>query len=201
MSHPVSRWTPRAGAAAAVLCTAAAAAAITGSCGTAAAAPIDVGSGPNSAEVVFNFPGGFVADYNVHFSGTTADGFSLTSAADAGDPNLSLAWTDFGASGQFLTVATYAGGHAGDGSVFDPSRPEDWWHEWTGASPSAAWAFGNGASTDSVGDGGRFGWVFGSAAAPVPEPAAAGGLLLAGAVGLLARSGRRSRRPVAGGVA
>ena len=192
MSHPASRWTPRA-CAAAVFCTAAAAAVVTGACGTAAAAPVDVGSGPHAAEVVFDFPDGFVADYNVHFSDPSATGLSLTSAADAADPNLSLAWTDFGASGQFLTVASYAGGHVGDGSVFDASRPEDWWHEWFGTSPTAAWTFGNGASTDAVGDGGRFGWVFGSAAAPAPEPAAAGGLLLAGAGGLLWRSGRRRR--------
>jgi hypothetical protein len=197
MSHPATRWTPRA-CAAAVLCTAATAAAVTGACGTAHAAPIDVGSGPNAAEVVFNFPDGFVADYNVHFSDPSATGFSLTGAADAADSNLALSWTDFGSSGQFLTVASYAGGHVGDGSVFDPSRPEDWWHEWTGASPAAAWTFGNGASTDAVGDGGRFGWVFGSAAAPVPEPTTAGVLLLAGAGGLLMRSGRRRRRQVGG---
>jgi hypothetical protein len=197
MSHSVSSWTPRA-CAAAVLCTAAAAAVVTGACGTAAAAPIDIGSGPHAAEVVFNFPDGFVADYNVHFSDPTATGFSLTSSADAADPNLALSWTDFGASGQFLTVASYAGGHVGDGSVFDPSRPEDWWHEWTGTSPATDWTCGNGSSTDTVGDGGRFGWVFGSAAAPVPEPAPAGGLLLAGAGGLLVRSGRRRRRRVGG---
>jgi hypothetical protein len=183
---------PRTGAAAKIACAAAAATLVTmGFSGTARAAPLDVGSGPNSAEVVFNFPDGFVADYNVHFNGTTADGFSLTSAADAGDPNLALSWTDFGASGQFLTVAIYTGGHAGDGSVFDEARPDDWWHEWTGASPASAWTFGSGASTDTVGDGGRFGWVFGSGAAPVPEPAATGCLLLAGAAGLLQRSRRR----------
>ena len=198
MSHPVFGWKPRAGAAM-VFC-AAAAAVVTGFCGSANGAPVDIGSGPNSAEVVFNFPDGFVSDYNVHFSGATADGFSLTSAADAGDSNLALSWSDFGASGQFLTVASYAGGHVGDGSVFNEARPEDWWHEWTGASPAAAWTFGNGASTDTVADGGRFGWVFGSAAAPVPEPTVAGGLLLAGAGGLLARS-RRHCRPHAGVIA
>ena len=40
--------------------------------------------------------------------------------------------------------ATPAGTPATD-SVFDPSRPEDWWHEWLGTSPAAAWTFGNGA--------------------------------------------------------
>jgi hypothetical protein len=183
---------PRAGAAAIACATAAAAAAtVFGLSGTTAAAPLDVGSGPHTAEVLFNFPDGFVADYDVHFSDPAATGFSLTSAADAGDPNLALSWTDFGASGQFLTVATYTGGHAGDGSVFDEARPDDWWHEWTGTSPASAWTFGSGASSDTVGDGGRFGWVFGSGAAPVPEPAAAGCLLVAGAAGLLRRSRRR----------
>jgi hypothetical protein len=188
-------------ACAATLATgAAAAAAAAVFCGTARAAPLEVGSGPNSAEVVFNFPDGFVADYNVHFGGATADGFSLTSAADAADGNLALAWSNFGSSGQFLTVASYTGGHAGDGSVFNEARPEDWWHEWVGTSPASDWTFGNGASFDTVPSGGRFGWVFGSAAAPVPEPATAGGLLLAGAGGLLARSGRR-RRPHTGKLA
>lgn len=194
MSRFASRSKLRACAAATF---AAGAAAATVFCGTARAAPLDVGSGPNSAEVVFNFPDGFVADYNVHFSGAAADGYTLTSAADASDPKLALSWTDFGASGQFLTVASYTGGHAGDGSVFNEARPEDWWHEWYGASPASAWTFGNGASTDTVPSGGRFGWVFGSAAAPVPEPATAGGLLLAGAGGLLARSRRRQRSSLA----
>jgi hypothetical protein len=194
MSRFASRSKLRACAAALASGAAAAVAAASVFCGTAGAAPLDVGSGPNAAEVVFNFPDGFVADYNVHFSGAAADGFSLTSAADAADPNLALAWTDFGASGQFLTVASFTGGHVGDGSVFNESRPEDWWHEWYGTSPASDWTFGNGASTDTVTGGGRFGWVFGSAAAPVPEPAAAGGLLLAGAGGLLARSRRYRHR-------
>ena len=194
MSRFASRSMPRA-CAARTLAAAGAAVAATVFCGTARAAPLDIGSGPNTAEVVFNFPDGFVADYNVHFSGATASGFSLTSAADAGDANLALSWSDFGTSGQFLTVASYTGGHGGDGSVFNEARPDDWWHEWTGTSPASAWTFGNGASGDTVADGGRFGWVFGSAAAPVPEPATAGGVLLAGAGGLLARSRRRNRRP------
>jgi hypothetical protein len=155
------------------------------------AAPIEVGTGPASVEVLLNFPDGYAADYLVHYgdsASSTISTYDATVAADTADSGLSLTWLDFG-FGPFLNLASYSGGHVGDGDTFDSvNAPENWWHEWLDA--GTGWTFGSGATSDILGDGDRVGWVFGVATAPVPEPAVAGLAAVFGGCALLKR--RRS---------
>jgi hypothetical protein len=154
----------------------------------AIAAPVDLGTGPASVEVLLNFPDGYVADYLVHYGdspASTISGYDLSVAADTADSALSLTWQDFG-FGPFLNVASYSGGHVGDGATFDSvNAPENWWHEWVDT--GAGWTFGNGATSDILNDGDRIGWVFGVATTPVPEPAIAGLAAVFGGCALLKR--------------
>jgi hypothetical protein len=148
-------------------------------------APVSVGNGPETVELLFNWPDGFVAEYDVHFGAKPSDTIDVydASQAAAADPNLSLNWEYFTTFGYSLNVASYAGGHIGDGSVYNPLEPNNYWAEWINT--GAGWTLGNGASADFVGAGDQIGWVFGSTAPPVPEPASLA-LLVAPAVILLA---------------
>lgn len=165
------------------------------------AAPISVGSGPDTVEVLFNWPDGFVADYDVHYGtgpASTIDGYDATQDAAIGDSNLTLDWTNFGTatdSDYSLNVASYTGGHTGDGATYDPvNAPNNFWAEWVNIGGSG-WAFGNGASDDFLGNNDQIGWVFGNDGTPVPEPAAAT-LLAVGAACLLKRRSRRGARVI-----
>jgi hypothetical protein len=160
--------------------------------GSAQAAPISVGSGPATVEVIFNWADGFVVDYLVHYgasAATTISGYDATAATDATDTGLTLNWDNFGtviAPNYFLGIASYAGGHTGDSATFSfPDAQENFWHEWV--DEGSGWTFGGGASTDILSDGDRIGWVFGLAATPVPEPAAAALLAVASGCALLKR--------------
>jgi autotransporter-associated beta strand protein len=142
--------------------------------GAVLAGEIAVGSGPDDVQVLFNWSDGFVADYDVNFTlgaSGTIDGYDATQAATA-DPNLTLNWTNFRTVADpnyFLNVATYAGGHTGNGATYNSvTAPNNFWHEWF--NNGSGWIFGHGASVDLLSDGGAIGWVFGSNAMPVSEP-------------------------------
>jgi hypothetical protein len=162
------------------------------------AAPISVGTGPDTAEVVFNWPDGFIADYDVHFGTSPTsriDGYDATQIALA-DPNLSLSWQNFPFGGidpnYFLNIATYTGGHIGDGDTFDPvTAPDNFWAEWY-SNNGSGWLFGNGASVDTLGNGDQIGWVFGSESQPIPEPATTAILIIVAALLLMRRFPRRA---------
>jgi autotransporter-associated beta strand protein len=135
---------------------------------------ISVGSGPDVVQVLFNWPDGFVADYNVGFTpgvSGTIDGYDATQGA-AADPNLTLNWTNFRTVANpnyFLNVASYTGGHIGNGATYNiNTAPNNFWHEWF--NNGSGWIFGHGASVDMLSNGGAIGWVFGSNATPVLEP-------------------------------
>jgi autotransporter-associated beta strand protein len=142
--------------------------------GDVLAGEIPVGSGPDDVQVVFDWPDGFVADYGVNFTpgvSGTIDGYDATQIT-AADSNLSLNWTNFRTVADpnyFLNVATYAGGHTGNGATYNiTTAPNNFWHEWF--NNGSGWTFGHGASVDMLSNGGAIGWVFGSNAMPVSEP-------------------------------
>jgi hypothetical protein len=159
------------------------------------AAPINVGSGGDTVEVLFNWPDGFVADYNVHYGASASDQIDVYDATQdaTADPNLSLMWENFGtptSPNEFLNAASYTGGHIGDGSTYNSSTaPNNYWAEWINT--GTGWTYGNGASVDVVGNGNQVGWVFGNAGTPVPEPASLGTLAAGAAVFLTSRRRRR----------
>src|ERR1700722_7673117 len=138
------------------------------------AGQITVGSGPDAAQVLFNWPDGFVANYDVNYTpgaSGTIDGYDATEAATA-DSNLTLNWSNFRTASDpnyFLNVASYTGGHMGNGSTYNGvTAPNNYWHEWY--NNGAGWVFGHGASVDMLNNGGEIGWVFGSNALPTSEP-------------------------------
>jgi autotransporter-associated beta strand protein len=138
------------------------------------AGPITVGSGPDVVQVLFDWPDGFVADYDVNCTlgpSGTIDGYDATEAATA-DPNLTLNWSNFGTVSEpdyFLNIASYTGGHTGNGATYNRvTAPNNYWHEWY--NNGGGWVFGHGASVDKLNNGDAIGWVFGSNATPMPEP-------------------------------
>jgi hypothetical protein len=153
---------------------------------------MSVGTGPDMVQVLFNWPDGFVADYDVYYGSgpsSTIVGYDATEDCTA-DPNLSLTWTNYGTTQDpdyFLDIASYTGGHTGNGDTYNGvTAPNNYWHEWyTNGGP---WIFGDGASVDTLDNGGEIGWVFGSNATPVPEPTSCATLV--GAAVLLMRRRR-----------
>ncbi len=150
------------------------------------------GTGPDSAQVIFNFPNGFIAEYTANYNtpSGTIDGYDLTQIAGE-DPNLTLAFTNYGtanAPDYFLNNATYAGGGTSVGLSYSSSTPNNYWHEYY--NDGAGYVFGDGASVDTITNGGAIGWVFGSNNLPVSVPEPASLSLIAGGSVLLLRRRR-----------
>jgi len=156
---------------------------------SAFAAGIPVGTGAESAAVVINFSDGAAVEFLVSYPGPTTTGEQLLRIIDAArsDFTLTSSGTGGGFPGGFFIQRIEYAGH-GDGPDFIP--PDGWWHYWTANSLSAPWEEGlSGAGERVIDNGYRDGWVFGNAAAPVPEPA---GLAVLG-IGVTALLRRRRR--------
>ena len=159
---------------------------------SAHATVINEGKGADTVTVLFNWPDGFVAAYNVSYGSTPADTIDVYDATQiaTGDPNLTLGWVDNPTYGEYLNVASYTGGHTGDGDTYNgTTAPNNYWAEWL--NDGSGWNYGEeGASFDTLSNGQEVGWVFGSTATPVPEPTS---LAVLGGGALLPLR-RRSRR-------
>jgi hypothetical protein len=162
------------------------AAAIAGLLGVAALAEgtlIPVGSGADEASVQIDFADGASYTFEVAFDGL-ATGMGLLDIIEA-NTTLTTVRNDYG-WGVFVEGFIYEG-HSNTGY----GGGENWWHYWvqdlTGAWISPPY----GAAMRTVTDGSADGWVYGRADAPLPEPATA--LLLGVAGGVLLRRSRRVR--------
>lgn len=154
---------------------------------SASAAPISVGTGAESANVVLNFSDGASYEFVVSYATATTTGEQLLRTIDT-LPGFTLGSS--GAGGSFFVTAIAYDGHT-DGPTYVP--PEGFWHYWTKDLGQSTWTSAMiGAGTRTIDNGDSDGWVFGSASAPVPEPASLG---LAGVAvaGLLARRRRTAR--------
>ena len=150
-----------------------------------ASATIIVGTGENTANVYFEWSDGFEAEFAVSFDTASITGWEAfdiitTETALAGNA-LTTVVEDFG-WGPFIDGISYEG-HSNVGY----GGGEDWWHYWI-KDVGQDWvspAFG--VADRVLLPGSSDGWVYGSAAAPVPEPAT---MLLLAAGGLLVRRKR-----------
>src|SRR5687768_13948639 len=97
----------------------------------AQAAPLAVGSGSNTANVVINFKDGAAYEFAVSFDGTPT-GIGLLDIIEA-HTTLDTVRTAFGNS-SFIDGISYDG-HANTGF----GGGEDWWHYWTKADDASAW--------------------------------------------------------------
>jgi hypothetical protein len=152
----------------------------------ASALPIEasVGTGPDLATLVVEFGDGADYAFEVFFDDTTiTTGFDLMLTLEAELPGLSLTLVDFGVFGIFIDGIHYDG-HSDTGFT----GGEGYWHYWTKEAESDPWAYASvGAADRLMLDGGWDGWVYGTAAPPVPEPGTA---LLVG-LGLVGLAGWR----------
>lgn len=152
---------------------------------SASAAPIPVGTGDESANVVINFSDGAIYEFVVAFNGPTTTGEQLLRTIDTALPSFVLGSS--GTGGSFFVTSITHDGHT-DGPAFIP--PDGWWHYWTQGGAETSWTSAViGAGARTIDNGYTDGWVFGNAAAPVPEPATLG-LVGVAAIGLLARRRR-----------
>jgi hypothetical protein len=155
----------------------------------ASALPIEasVGSGPDLATVVLEFEDGADFVFEVLFDDSAATtGIEVMQILEAELASFSLEVLDFG-FGLFIDAISYDGhtnGGFGGGELY--------WHYWTKDAGSDPWAFSAVGAVDRIVlDGAWEGWVYGTASAPIPEPAS--GLLLA--LGVAALCGVRRRAP------
>jgi hypothetical protein len=141
---------------------------------------IEVGSGVNTADVLINWKDGYTAEFAVKFGSQSSDTLSGLGLFDIIEVSSSLTTVrdDFG-WGVFINGISLDG-HSNVGF----GGGDDWWQYWTKNNGETSWTSSwVGAADRVVHDGDSDGWVYGSANAPVPEPAtvalmALGGLLL-----------------------
>lgn len=131
--------------------------------GAAAANPIAVGSGINSADVYINFKDGAIYDFDVSFDGSTT-GLGLFDIIES-QTVLTTVRKTFGI-GQYIDGISFDGhSNAGYGGG------ADYWHYWVRDNDLSPWVSSNVGALDRVViNGVEDGWVYGSNAAPVPEP-------------------------------
>lgn len=149
------------------------------------AAPVEVGSGVNTADVYIEWSDGFAAEFEINFGQTASDtvtGADLMLTLDSELESFIFEYTNWGSDEEpYLFVdgigysGHYNGGYGGGA---------DWWHYWVKDAGQAEWTspFDYGMSGRIVCDGDMDGWIYGRDTA-VPEPAAfvllaVGGLML-----------------------
>jgi hypothetical protein len=149
------------------------------------------GSGPESSFVQVDFSDGasFVWEVFYDTAGGTAfvTGLDLlqTLEAELAAFSLDLLVFSFGTVVDGITFGSHSNVGFGGG--------EDFWHYWARDDAAGAWGFSPfGADVRTVADGSWDGWRYGSAAAPVAEPATLA--LLAAGLALGARGRRRAVR-------
>ncbi len=153
----------------------------------ASALPIEasVGTGPDLATIVLEFQDGADFVFEVAFDDTVATtGIGIMQVLESELPSFTLTILDFG-FGLFIDAIAYDG-HSNGGFGGD----ENYWHYWTKDLEANPWLSSPiGAVDRVVTDGAWDGWVYGTAAAPIPEPGTAVlvGLGLAGIAGFRRR--------------
>jgi hypothetical protein len=146
--------------------------------GSAMATAIPVGTGGNCADISIQWSDGFVADFAVSFNGSIS-GMDAITAIQAGISGFSPDIQNYG-YGDFVNGLAY-NGHSDDGY----GGGANWWHYWIKDAGQTTWTSPSfGASDRTLADGASDGWVYGSDAAPTPEPATMA-LLAMGGIALI----------------
>jgi len=148
------------------------------------AAPVEVGSGVNTAGVYIEWSDGFVAEFGINFGQTASDtitGADLMLTLDDKIADFTLGYTNWGSEENpdlFIDSMEYLG-HINSGF----GGGADWWHYWIKDAGQTEWTSPfYGMSNRTVGDGDMDGWIYGRDTS-VPEPAtivllAIGGFML-----------------------
>lgn len=134
------------------------------------ALPIEttVGSGPNTAHILFEFQDSTAYVFDVLFSGLSISGIAAINTIDAALASFDADLLDFGPFGFAVDGITY-----GASSNIGYGGGELWWHYFTKEAENDAWVFSNlGASFRQIENGGWDGWKY-EAGAPIPEPGTA----------------------------
>ncbi len=144
----------------------------------ASATIIEVGTGSNQVGVQIEWADGFIADFEVNFSDASITGEELMFTLESELTNFDLQTTNWGSPeipNYFVDVISF------DGHTDGPyGGDENWWHYWI-KDAGQAWASPLYGMSDRVlMPDDTDGWVYGSAAAPVPEPATIALLALGG---------------------
>lgn len=140
-------------------------------CSFAAADPIEVGMGNNSANLYLEWSDGYIAEFVYYFDATVISGADLLLGVDAAVENLTVDTTDYGTEENpnlFVDWITYGSHSEG---AYDPNVADTWWHYWVKDS-EGVWEspYDYGMSDSEVSDGDSEGWIFGRSGQPVPEP-------------------------------